>query len=406
MAIVKREIAVFFGGRSPEHDVSVVTGMQALAAVDSAAFEAFPVYVTGAGDWLVGEPLRDRANYLPDDALRARLTEMTLDSTSDGEGLLVPRRRGWFGSAKPVRFDVALLAFHGNLGEDGQFQGLFESAGVPYTGMRTLASAVAMDKAAAKRMLQGQDIPLLPSLELHRPESGFVPSAAALAAAVGNMGFPACVKPCHLGSSIGVAKVDDLDELREVLPEIFRLDPVAVLEPFVPNLVEYNVAVSAFGGEVRTSAIERPKRVAELLDFREKYLSGEGEGGKKGGGKSPGTVSEGMLSLTRDINPEIDAALEKNIRDWAVAAFESVGGRGAPRIDFLGDEVTGELWLNEINPCPGSFGYFLWEAADPPLLFTALLSALIEEALSEFRSSRLPQDPTPKEARLFKRPYE
>ncbi len=129
-------------------------------------------------------------------------------------------------------------------------------------------------------------------------------------------------------------------------------------------------------------------------------------GGKKGGAKSPGTASEGMLSLTRDINPEIDPALEANIRNWAAAAFRSIGGTGAPRIDFLGDAATGELWLNEVNPCPGSFGYFLWEAADPPFLFTELLTHLIEEAVREIRNSRLPADPTPREARLFKRPYE
>ena len=131
-----------------------------------------------------------------------------------------------------------------------------------------------------------------------------------------------------------------------------------------------------------------------------------GGGGKKGGGKAPGVVSEGMLSLTRDINPELPADLEAKIRNWAGEAFAAVGGTGAPRIDFLGDAETGEIWLNEVNPCPGSFGYFLWEASDPPMLFTELLTHLIEEAVVEFRHSRLPADPTPKDARLFKRPYE
>ncbi|MGB0552178.1 MAG: D-alanine--D-alanine ligase [Alphaproteobacteria bacterium] len=400
----KRRVAVFFGGRSPEHDVSIVTGLQALGAVDASAYDAFPVYISSQGEWFVGDALRDRANYLPDDNTRRNLTEVMLDATDDGEGQLVPRKSGMFGRGKPVNFDVALLAFHGNKGEDGQIQGLFEMAGVPYTGMRTMASAALMDKSVTKRLLAGQDISQLDCAVLRRPADGLVITGAAVAEAVGNAKFPACVKPCHLGSSIGVAKVDDMAELREVLPSIFRLDPVAIMEPFVPNLVEYNVAVSAFDGEVRTSAIERPKRSAELLDFKEKYMSGGG--GKKGGSKALGTASEGMLSLTRDINPNIPAELEANIRDWAAAAYAAVGGTGAPRIDFLGDSETGELWLNEVNPCPGSFGYFLWEAATPPMLFTELLSHLIEEAVGEFRNSRLPSDPTPKEARLFKRPYE
>jgi D-alanine-D-alanine ligase len=402
--MTKRRVAVLFGGRSPEHDVSIVTGLQALGAVDASAYDAFPVYISRQGGWFVGDALRDRENYLPDDNTRRSLTEVMLDATDDGDGQLVARKSGMFGRGKSVTFNVALLAFHGNQGEDGQIQGLFEMAGVPYTGMRTMASAALMDKSVTKRLLAGQDIPQLGCTVLRRSADGVILTDAVVAEAVGNATFPACVKPCHLGSSIGVAKVNDMAELRAVLPSIFRLDPVAIVEPFVPNLVEYNVAVSAFGGEVRTSAIERPKRSAELLDFKEKYMSGGG--GKKGGSKAPGTASEGMLSLTRDINPNIPAALETNIRDWAAAAFAAVSGTGAPRIDFLGDSETGELWLNEVNPCPGSFGYFLWEAATPSMLFTELLSHLIEEAVGEFRNSRLPSDPTPKDARLFKRPYE
>lgn len=400
----KRRVAVFFGGRSPEHDVSIVSGLQALGAVDTGTYDAFPVYISSQGEWFVGDALRERSNYLPDDNMRRALTEVMLDSSDDGKGRLLPRKSGLFGRAKSVDFDVALLAFHGSQGEDGQIQGLLEMAGIPYTGMRTMASATLMDKAVTKHILAAHEIPQLDCAVLRRPADGGILSGSAVADAVGNAKFPACVKPCHLGSSIGVAKVDDMEELREVLPSIFRLDPVAIMEPFVPNLVEYNIAVSSFDGDVRTSAIECPKRVSELLDFKEKYMSGGG--GKKGGSKSPGTASEGMLSLTRDINPDIPAELEANIRAWAAAAFHSVGGTGAPRIDFLGNSETGELWLNEVNPCPGSFGYFLWEAADPPMLFTELLGNLIEEAVGEFRNSRLPSDPTPKEARLFKRPYE
>ena len=401
--ITKRRVAVLFGGRSPEHDVSVVTGLQALSAVDTSAYDAFPVYISTNGDWFVGDALRERANYLPDDNTCRALTEVMLDGSGAGEGRLVPKKSGIFGRGKPVAFDVALLAFHGNQGEDGQIQGLFEMAAIPYTGMRTLASAALMDKSVTKRLLSGQQIPQLDCLVLRRPSEGLMLSSATVAEAVDDSKFPACVKPCNLGSSIGVARVDNLEELCQVLPAIFRLDSVAIIEPFVPNLVEYNISVAAFGGEVRTSAIERPKRSAELLDFKEKYMSG---GGKKGGLKSAGIISEGMLSLTRDINLEMPAELETNIRKWACQVFASVGGTGAPRIDFLGNAETGEIWLNEVNPCPGSFGYFLWEAADPPIFFTELLTNLIEEAVAEWRQSRLSSDPTPKDARLFKRPYE
>ena len=397
---MKTRIAVFLGGRSPEHDVSVVTGLQALQALDQSRFDAFVVYVTPQGDWLVGPGLEDRRNYLPDAAFRAKLIEVTLDIAAGGGGRLIARRSGLFSRRPPVEFDVALLAFHGLVGEDGQFQGLFETANIPYTGMRTLASAVLMDKVATKRMLAGSGIPLLRDTVVDRPETG-LPAAEALAAQIAAIGFPCCVKPVHLGSSIGVGKADDIDEVRALLATIFRLDTQALIEPFVPNLVEYNVSAARFGGAPRCSAIEQPKRVDALLDFRQKYLSASGD--DKAGGKNLGAPSEGMLSLTRDINPVLPGQQAPDIRRWALAAFEVVGGSGAPRIDFLCNEATGEIWLNEVNPCPGSFAFYLWEAAPEPVGFTALLSALIDEARARHRAVQLPDDPVPLEARLLKR---
>jgi D-alanine-D-alanine ligase len=405
---MKTRIAVFLGGRSPEHDVSVVTGLQALQALDQSRFDAFVVYITPQGDWLTGPGLDDRRNYLPDAQFRAKLNAVTLDIAAGGGGRLVPRKSGLFSRRGPVAFDVAMLAFHGLGGEDGQMQGLFETANIPYTGMRTMASAVLMDKVATKRMLAGSDIPLLPDAVIDRPETG-LPPAAALESPLAGIGFPCIVKPVHLGSSIGVGKADTIDEVRALLAAIFRLDTQAVIEPFVPNLVEYNVSVARFGGQPRCSAIEQPKRVEALLDFRQKYLSG-GDGGNKAGGKNLVQPSEGMLSLTRDINPVLPGQQAPDIRRWALAAFAAVGGTGAPRIDFLCNEATGEIWLNEINPCPGSFGFYLWEAAPSlpdgsgPMGFTALLSALVDEAGARHRAVQLPDDPVPPDARLLKRP--
>jgi D-alanine-D-alanine ligase len=394
-------VAVFFGGRSPEHDVSVITGLQALKAVDQQRFAAFPVYVDPRGRWFVGEALAERRNYLPDSRTAGELTEVSLALGEPGRGLLLAKRSGFFARRPPVEFDIALLAFHGVGGEDGQMQGLFETANLPYTGMRTLASAVLMDKAATKRLLRGLDIPLLAYSVVQRGAGG-LPSAVSLRDSLGNIGFPCIVKPAHLGSSIGVGKADDIEEVRALLPMIFRLDRQAIVEPFIPNLVEYNLSVTRADGAVRTSAIERPKRAEELLDFRQKYLSGgDGKSGTKDAG---GTASQGMLSLTRDITPLLPGGLEDDLRRWAAAAFEAVDGTGAPRVDFYCNEATGETWLNEINPIPGSFGYFLWEAAEPPIGFTALLSLLLDEALALHRAAQLPDDPVPPEARLLHRP--
>ncbi len=125
--------------------------------------------------------------------------------------------------------------------------------------------------------------------------------------------------------------------------------------------------------------------------------------GDEGGTKTPGTISQGMLSLTRELNPKLKPQQVKNIKDWALTMFKAVEGTGAPRIDFIGNEKTGELWLNEVNPWPGSIGYFLWEAAENPVLFTDLLTGLIEEALKENKKRSLPKDPVPVDARLLRR---
>ncbi len=398
-------VAVLFGGRSPEHDVSVITGLQALRAIDQQRFDPFPVYVNPRGQWFVGEALTERRNYLLDARTQGELTEVTLSLGEPGKGLLVPKRSGLlgralFGRGVPIEFDVALPCFHGLYGEDGNIQGLFETANLPYAGMRTLASAVFMDKVATKRMLRGSGIPLLPYAVVSRAAGG-LPSAESLTTPLSDIGFPCIVKPVHLGSSIGVGKADSIEDVRALLPTIFRLDPQAMIEPFVPNLVEYNLAVTRIGGALRASAIEQPKRAEELLDFRQKYLSG-GDG--KSGTKGDAANSQGMLSLTRDINPTLPQGLEDSLRRWAADAFEAVFGTGAPRIDFYCNEATGETWLNEVNPIPGSFAYFLWEAAEPPLGFTALLSGLIDEAITRHRDMQLPDDPVPPEARLLRRP--
>jgi D-alanine-D-alanine ligase len=340
-----------------------------------------------------------RESYLPTEEVLKTLEQVTLDLSADrraglykvNAGLLSRAGLGRLmagGGAQRIEFDVAIPCFHGLVGEDGQVQGALETAKV--------------DKVATKRMLAGTTIEMLPFREIKRPVEGLLIPASELAGIVGDLAGPWIIKPTHLGSSIGVAKVATLEELADVLPTIFQYDTSAILEPFVENMVEYNVAVARIAGAVRTSAIERPKRSQELLDFKEKYLSG---GGKKtgGGGKTPGQSSQGMLSLTRELNPKMAQGLEEKIRAWAAEAFEIVNGTGAPRIDFIGNEVTGEIWLNEVNPCPGSFGYFLWEAMAEPILFSELLDKLIAEALSEHARQRLPHDPTPNDARLFQR---
>ena len=211
---------------------------------------------------------------------------------------------------------------------------------------------------------------------------------------VGNR-YPVVVKPCNLGSSIGVGIAKTPEELGPLVTYVLGQDHLALIEPKVPNLVEYNIAVTTRDGETKFSAIERPKTNAELLDFKEKYLS------SGGGAKGSFLPSEGMLSLTREINPDLPAEQEAQIKEYARTVFRVLGGRGAPRMDFMQDGETGEIWFNEINPIPGSYGFFLWEAAAEPLLYPELIAHLVEEARATTLKSF--DDPVPQDAWLLPR---
>lgn len=400
----KKKVAVIFGARSPEHDVSIVTGLQALKAIDSSQFTAFPVYIAPNGEWLVGAELLNTANYMLNNHMAQSLENVTLDLgfSLGNKGKLLFKKTKLFKNTKSIEFDIALLALHGIHSEDGQVAAVMEIANLPYTGMRHFASTISMNKIATKQMLKAVGIPVLPDNIIVRPPNGFAVDQAELELIVSRINFPVCVKPCNLGSSIGVAKVNNVEELIAVLPNIFKYDEVAIIEPFVENLVEYNIAVGKINNKILTSAIETPKCVQDLLDFKQKYTSNSDQHGNKLGSKSP-VVSSGMLSMTRKLNPQLDKSMENNLRNWAELAFKTVNGSGFPRIDFLCNSQTGDLWLNEINPCPGSFGFYLWEASSHNILFTELLNILLAEAELLHKKQQLPIDPTPADARLFPR---
>lgn len=396
----RKIIAVFFGGRSPEHDVSVYTGMEVMAAIDTTLFDVLPVYIAPHGQWYIGDALLDKKNYLFTEETAKALTKVQLDISAKGRGRLLPESKGLFSSAKPIPFDIALPTFHGLFGEDGGFQGLMEFANIPYAGMRAKPCSLFMDKDSTKKAFSGLDIPMLPHAAVIRPQDGLAIDTKELKALLKDISFPVCVKPANLGSSIGVGKAKDIDDVRAILMNLFQYDTKAIIEPFVKNLTEYNVALRVNNkGEIETSAIERPRSKEELLNFKEKYLSG---GGKKTGGQKS---AAGMIAMTRDINPDLPNGMDKKIREWATQIFAAYGAGGAPRIDFISDGKTNEVWFNELNPIPGSYGYFLWEAASgkSKILFTDFLTDLLGEAEALYKRKQIPYDPVPKDAQLLKR---
>lgn len=402
----RRTIAVLFGGRSVEHDVSVLTGIQFLEALDQSRYTGLPLYVDPDGQWWSGALLRKRSLYPLSVESRVKLDAVTLPVGVRREGgpHLLTMRKSLFGAkTERIDFDLLVPAIHGSNGEDGSLQGLLAFEGIPFAGSRALGAAATMDKHFTKEALRALGLPILPHVLLDRPAAGaFLDRArlkAKLEARLGADPLPLIVKPRRLGSSVGVAIARDFEALEAALSAAFRLDNCALIEPLVPDLVEYNIAVMRQDGAVRTSAIERPLATAEMLDFSAKYLAGS-----TGGSKLDEAPSEGMVSLNRELNPQSLAKTQESlIRSAAITAFEHFDLAGSVRIDFLGNGKTGELWLNEINSIPGSFAWFLWQAAAKPLGFTALATAIVEEGFAFQLSERGDRSATGGKAQIFRR---
>jgi D-alanine-D-alanine ligase len=253
---------------------------------------------------------------------------------------------------------------HGGRGEDGTIQGLFEMAGVPYTGSGVAASAVAMDKRLAKTVLRGAGLPVLDDVLVERERWRAEPDAA-LRAVEQAATFPLFVKPVTLGSSIGVSRADDPVQLRDAIDVALTYDERCIVEVAQEGIVEINCAVLGEGSQLRASLLEQPTATG-LLSYDDKYRS---KGGK----------SAGMKSAARLIPAPLDDALAARVRDAALAAFAAVGASGVARVDLMVDVSAGSFVVNEVNPIPGSLSFYLFEPDG--LSFTALLDELIAIAL-------------------------
>ena len=339
------DVAVIFGGPSPEHDVSVLTGLQAargLVAGTGVAPRA--LFWSKTGEWFEVDPALEAEAFL--EGVPRGATRLQFSVGPDG-GFAEPAGR--LGRARAIDIDAALVCCHGGPGEDGTLQGALDLAGITYTGPTVAGAALGMDKLAFGAAVAAAGLPTLPRL-LVGPDGDPPP-----------FGGPYIVKPRFGGSSIGIDVVEDFATARARLSANPHLRFGAVLEPYRPDLTDLQVGVRTWPG-LELSAIERPIRAsagADILDYRDKYVAGEG-----------------MAGANRELPARIPAELDKALRDAGTRIAELAGVRGVARIDFLSD---GEQFVvNEINTIPGSLARYLW--VDPVLPFSSLLDDLLDEA--------------------------
>jgi len=382
-------VGIVFGGVSPEHEVSIISSLQAIHALDRDRYDPVPVYIAKDGTWYTGPSLLDIEAYQDLDKIRRDAIPVRVDAGSFGSLLLIEKKKGGWMSSTPrsFRVDVAFLGLHGGSGEDGGLQGVCETFNVPYTGSSILGSAVGMDKVLSKMICRDQGIPIVDFVAVRESEWAHREDEW-LDAMEEKLGYPVIVKPARLGSSIGIAMAADRAKLDRAVEEAFRYDEKIVVEHAVQQLKEINCAVLGDPNGAETSVLEQPVKTEgeELLTFEEKYMRGsDGEGAKRSGRgtKSSESGSGGMASLDRIIPAPLDDATAERIRELAVRVFTLFECGGVARIDFMIDESTGAVYFNEINTIPGSFSFYLWDPAGVP--FDALITRMIELARKRHR---------------------
>lgn len=339
-------MGVIFGGRSVEHDVSVVTGQQIMRAFPAEKYEVVPLYIDRAGRWFTGEPLTEIKTFQEDVRNVPGVLPVVLSPDVRHHGLIVnPLPSGLFAKPEARRLDVVFPAIHGSHGEDGTLQGLFELADLPYAGCGVLASALANDKWLSKQILKQNGVPVVDGLCFTRRQWEENPDAI-LEQIKAAYTWPVFIKPATLGSSIGIGRADNDALLRASIDVAANLDRRFLIEPAILGCVEINCSVLGDDRNLRASALEQPLSWEEFLTYEEKYLRG----------------GEGMKSADRIIPAPLTPELTERIQAIAKAAFAAVDGRGIARIDFLVRPEQGEVFLNEINTLPGSLSFYLWEA--------------------------------------------
>lgn len=367
---MKTNVAVFYGCRSVEHEVSIISAVQAMRAIDREKYNVTPVYVTKEGEMYTGKDLFEIENYR-DLPLLLKKSEKVCFVRENNNVLMKSLTKKLF--AKPTQIDIAFPIVHGTNCEDGTIQGFFEYLNLPYVGCDIISSAVGMDKAVFKDVLKNADLPVLDCV-CFRAKEYMMNKTEITAKITEKIGFPLIVKPVNLGSSVGISKVNTPDQLDDAIMLALSFTDRILVERAITCLREINCSVLGDSDDCQASVCEEPFMNDEILSYEDKYM-----GNSKSGG-----ASKGMASLGRKIPADLDAKKSEEIRTLACKVFKAIGANGVVRIDFMIDTETDTVYANEINTIPGSLAFYLWEATD--IKYPELLDRMIDLAFKRQRN--------------------
>lgn len=380
---MKIKVGVLFGGKSVEHEISIISAIQAIGYLDRNKYDVIPIYITKNNEFYVGEEVGKIESYTDINAL-IKSSQRVIMVRDDNKVNLIKYPQKMFSKGVVDYIDIAFPVVHGTNVEDGTLQGFLKMFNIPYVGCDVLSSAVGMDKYVMKTVLKDNGIPVL-DCKCYTAKQYDENEDAIIDEIENAIGYPLIVKPVNLGSSIGISKAENRTELYDSLDTAFRYATKVLVETAVQNLKEINCSVLGDYEDAEASECEEPVSSDKILTFAEKYIgdgSAKGAKGSKGGVKSSGG-SKGMATLKRKIPADITAQQRDEIRTLAVKAFKCLGCGGVSRIDFMMDTETGNIWLNEINTIPGSLSFYLWEPIG--VKYSELLDRMISLALKRER---------------------
>ncbi|MBR3469264.1 MAG: D-alanine--D-alanine ligase [Lachnospiraceae bacterium] len=367
---MKTRVALMFGGKSVEHEVSVISGIQAYLSMDTEKYDVIPVYLTKKNEMYVGEKIGKIESYKNIDALLKESRRVIMMNEND-HIMLTPYPQKLFGKKEAQEIDIVFPVVHGTNVEDGALQGYFKTLGVPFVGCDVTASAVGMDKFIMKTILKEYDVPLLDAavykLADYSDMEGLMDKIEA------KFGYPVIIKPVNLGSSVGISVAKTRVELANAIDDSFRYSTKILVEHAISSLREINCAVLGDENEAIASECEEPLHTKDILSYEDKYVS-----------NAKGSGSKGMASVARKIPADLSPEQREEVRELAIRSFQALGCNGVARIDFMIDEETGKLYFNEINTIPGSLAFYLWEPIGIP--YKELLDRMIQLAFKRKRT--------------------
>ena len=360
---MKIKVGVLFGGVSVEHEVSIISALQAIKNMDLNKYEIIPIYIDKKGVWHTGEILKDINIYKDMDELKRFTNECILVNK---ENKFYLQTTGLFKRYK-YEIDIIFPIVHGTNVEDGKLQGYLETINVPYVGSDVLASALGQDKVAQKAIYEVNKLPILPYIWFYDYE--YNNDSEEYLKKINQLGYPVIVKPANLGSSIGIAVAKNEDELQKAIKEAINYDKKILVEKCLTDLKEVNISVLGNYQSIDTSLIEEVNNSHHILTFDDKYLNGN--------------KTKGMSGSSRKIPADISKKMQEEIVYIAKKAFLALGNSGVVRIDFLIDNEIKKVYINEINTCPGSLSFYLWELSNKK--YSELLDELIKIGIRNYQ---------------------